>query len=269
MRRHGEQEQDADGRVGDLQVGRVAETIARTVAADRHDGEGEEGGHERRYGARRKTRRSARSGSRSSLKNSLMPSASVWSRPHGPARLGPMRFCMSEMTLRSNQTMRSTATIRNAKPISDFTQTIRTTPMSMPSDEEGIAGGEQVGEHQRLSIPISATGLCTASSAPVSMPGTLKGTPTVPRGWKGSATASMASIVSALLRDPDGAAARHAEALEVGRVDPQRRRAASGASDGDLVTVRRRRRACGRLRPGGCRRRPWAPGARLAAPVST
>ena len=63
-----------------------------------------------RYGASLKTKESARSGSRSSLKTSLVPSASVWSSPQGPARLGPMRLCMSEMTLRSNQIISAVAT---------------------------------------------------------------------------------------------------------------------------------------------------------------
>ena len=49
------------------------------------------------------TTRSARSGIRSSLKKNLMPSASVWRMPHGPASDGPMRLCMSLMSLRSNQ----------------------------------------------------------------------------------------------------------------------------------------------------------------------
>ena len=56
-----------------------------------------------RYGASRNTGRSAVSGIDCSLKNSLMPSASVCSTPYGPARLGPMRFCMSAMTLRMPQ----------------------------------------------------------------------------------------------------------------------------------------------------------------------
>ena len=38
-----------------------------------------------------------------SLKKSLMPSASVMSMPRGPARTGPMRVCMSAITLRSIQ----------------------------------------------------------------------------------------------------------------------------------------------------------------------
>ena len=35
--------------------------------------------------------------------------------PHGPASAGPMRFCMSPMSLRSNQIISMTATIRMAK----------------------------------------------------------------------------------------------------------------------------------------------------------
>ena len=63
-----------------------------------------------RYGASLKTNASARSGSRSSLKTSLVPSASVCNRPHGPARFGPTRLCMSEITLRSNQIISAVAT---------------------------------------------------------------------------------------------------------------------------------------------------------------
>src|SRR5258706_11368880 len=56
-----------------------------------------------RYGASRNTGRSAESGIDCSLKNSLMPSARVCSTPYGPARFGPMRFCMSAITLRIAQ----------------------------------------------------------------------------------------------------------------------------------------------------------------------
>ena len=56
-----------------------------------------------RYGARRYTGRSAVVGEDCSLKKSLMPSASVWRMPNGPALCGPIRFCMSAMTLRMNQ----------------------------------------------------------------------------------------------------------------------------------------------------------------------
>ena len=57
-----------------------------------------------RYGASRNTGRSADVGVDCSLKKSLMPSARVWNAPNGPARCGPMRFCMSAMTLRMNHT---------------------------------------------------------------------------------------------------------------------------------------------------------------------
>ena len=78
-----------------------------------------------RYGASLKTNRSDCPGTRSSLKNSLIPSARVWSRPKGPARLGPMRLCMSEMTLRSNQIIRITDTIRAAKTTTALMRTMR------------------------------------------------------------------------------------------------------------------------------------------------
>ena len=66
------------------------------VAAERDDAHTRNAGTNARYGASLNTNRSALSGSRSSLKNSLMPSASVCSRPYGPALFGPMRFCMPD-----------------------------------------------------------------------------------------------------------------------------------------------------------------------------
>ena len=86
-----------------------------------------------RYGASRNTNRSARLGIRSSLKISFMPSASVWRSPNGPARLGPMRFCMSEMTLRSNQTMKITDTSSTTKVISTLPSVINTSARPTPS----------------------------------------------------------------------------------------------------------------------------------------
>ena len=82
-----------------------------------------------RYGARRNTPRSARIGFRSSLKKNFTPSAKVWNSPHGPAMFGPMRFCMSLMSLRSNQIMNITATSRKTKATTTFS---RTTPTSPP-----------------------------------------------------------------------------------------------------------------------------------------
>ena len=46
---------------------------------------------------------------------SLTPSASDWSMPQGPCRLGPMRSCIQATTLRSHTMENSTVTIRKAK----------------------------------------------------------------------------------------------------------------------------------------------------------
>ena len=90
------------GQVGELQVGLVPGD--RDLAADRARSQNaRNAGRIDRYGASRKTSRSAVSGIDCSLKNSLMPSASVCSTPNGPGAVGPIRFCMSAMTLRMNQ----------------------------------------------------------------------------------------------------------------------------------------------------------------------
>ena len=116
-RRHREHEQDADRRIGHLQVGLVPEDLDDAVVAVLEDAADRarrrtmtNAGTIASSGARRKTNGSDRSGSRSSLKNSLMPSASVCSTPHGPAMFGPTRFCMSAMSLRSNQIISITPT---------------------------------------------------------------------------------------------------------------------------------------------------------------
>ena len=93
-----------------------------------------------RYGASLKVKESAWSGSRSSLKTSLVPSASVCSRPQGPARLGPMRLCMSEITLRSNQIIMAVAVSSATKATSTLTKTITRTSQLIPWDEEGVGG---------------------------------------------------------------------------------------------------------------------------------
>ena len=77
-------------------------------------------------------RRSAVLGSDCSLKNSLMPSASVWSSPNGPARSGPMRFCILAMTLRRNQMYMSTESSSSTNTAIVLPMMIRTTVVSMP-----------------------------------------------------------------------------------------------------------------------------------------
>ena len=90
-----------------------------------------------RYGASLKTKLSACSGSRSSLKNSLMPSASDCRMPHGPARSGPMRLCMSEIALRSNQIIIVTAPMQTAKEMTTLMRTISSTAQFTPAKYRG------------------------------------------------------------------------------------------------------------------------------------
>jgi hypothetical protein len=64
---------------------------------------------------------SALRGVSDSLKNSFTPSASVCRMPNGPARLGPMRFCMSATIFRSIHTISITMTSRRTKAITTLT----------------------------------------------------------------------------------------------------------------------------------------------------
>jgi hypothetical protein len=64
------------------------------------------------------------------LKKNFMPSARVCRMPNGPARAGPMRFCMSPMTLRSNHTINMVATSRKTKTTTTLSSTISTTARS-------------------------------------------------------------------------------------------------------------------------------------------
>ena len=76
-------------------------------------------------GARMKTILSAPLGMMSSFRASLMPSASVCSRPNGPARFGPGRCCIRPMTRRSNQITSSVVTTSSAKIRIALTSTIQ------------------------------------------------------------------------------------------------------------------------------------------------
>src|SRR5437764_13363429 len=61
-------------------------------------------------GAAVKTHLSARVGVMSSLIISFTASATGWSTPYGPTRIGPRRDCAHAITLRSSSTMYVTAT---------------------------------------------------------------------------------------------------------------------------------------------------------------
>ena len=79
------------------------------------------------------------------MKKNLMPSASVWRMPHGPARFGPMRFCMSPMTLRSNQIINMVATSSSTNDDDDLDDDDerRRRPVVDRFDEERIAHGQR------------------------------------------------------------------------------------------------------------------------------
>ncbi len=62
-------------------------------------------------GASRKSQRLARAGKVSSFRMFLSPSAAGCSRPAGPTRLGPRRFCIQALTLRSIRVSSATPTM--------------------------------------------------------------------------------------------------------------------------------------------------------------
>ena len=94
-------------------------------------------GTSERYGASRNTRRRLSEGSKSSLKKSFTPSARVWRMPNGPATAGPMRFCMSLMSLRSNQIMSVTLSSKKVNATSTLMATIATSSSPTPPRKRG------------------------------------------------------------------------------------------------------------------------------------
>ena len=74
--------------------------------------------------------------------------------PNGPALFGPMRFCMSAMTLRSNQTINIVPTRPTTKIDDDLEQHDAATSPSVRSPIEQRVEGE----HQSVSIRTSVTG---------------------------------------------------------------------------------------------------------------
>ena len=60
----------------------------------------------------------------SSLSGSLSASATGCSRPKGPARFGPGRFCMRPMARRSAQIMNMVVSSRKMKTTATFSSTI-------------------------------------------------------------------------------------------------------------------------------------------------
>ena len=97
------------------------------VAADGHDGECEEGGHDRQVRRQLEHEAVGALGEQVLLEEQLdAVGEGLQQAPKGPARLGPMRACMSEMTLRSNQIINMTETSRAPNATSTLMTTMST-----------------------------------------------------------------------------------------------------------------------------------------------
>ena len=121
-----------------------------------------------RYGASLKVKESDCSGIRSSLKISLVPSANVCRSPQGPARFGPMRLCMSEITLRSNQIIMAVATSSATNATSTLTMTMTQTSQLSPWEKSGSPRpwlGEVSGEVAVDAAEAVAVDRCPRSAA--------------------------------------------------------------------------------------------------------
>ncbi len=80
---------------------------------------------------------------------SLTPSASDWSMPQGPCRLGPMRSCIQATTLRSHTMENSTVTIRKAKQKTALTTTSH---QGSRAEHGEVFGGEDVTRRRGESV---------------------------------------------------------------------------------------------------------------------
>ena len=192
-----------------------------------------------------KTARSALSGIRSSLKKSLMPSARVWAIPKGPARLGPIRLCMSEITLRSNQIINMTDTIKNAEDDQHLDEHDEEDRPAHAVGVEGIPGGQQRVDHRRqrahgVSIRTSTTGwpqsMRSATVRPSPSRGTLKSAATTLRGRERSGT-TVGHQGGGGGAEPDRSARGHPQVVEIVGVGPQRGGATRPARAGTAPTA--------------------------------
>jgi hypothetical protein len=90
-----------------------------------------------RIGATTNTSLSTLVGTMSSFSGSLSASAIGWSRPNGPARFGPGRFCIRPITRRSNQIMKIVVSSKKANTIPTLSSTIH--QMSwLKSESDGL-----------------------------------------------------------------------------------------------------------------------------------
>ena len=167
----------------------------------------------------RKMRRSAVLGSDCSLKNSLMPSAALWNKPNGPARSGPIRFCILAMTLRRNQMYMSTESSSSTKTAIVLPMMISTTVVSSPLSNSGSASASSP-LHRVVSTRSSVTddAMSMMSLGPTS-PRCANAMNPVPGAVAESASTATV-MVPRRARDADVVAfGAHADAFEVARVD--------------------------------------------------
>ena len=204
-------------------------------------------------------RRSAVLGSDCSLKNSLMPSARLWSRPNGPARSGPTRFCILAMTLRRNQMYNSTDKQQQHEHrdrLADDDQHDR----GVDAVVEQRVGDREQRRHGRHRVVSTRSSVTAAAMSTTSLG------PTSPPCANAMNAVPGAVAASATHRHRDRAARRgdahvvalgaHPDATEVARVHDER----VGGRELRRARVRstrcdRCRRACGPPRGGDCTRR--------------
>ena len=157
----GEDAEHADG--ADAQHEKQADVEPHGLHARREGDEGQatKVAAKQISGARWKMKRSASSGVMFSLPNSFSPSASVWSMPCGPTRIGPRRCCMCAATLRSTQISASASTERKPASIA-ATRAIFTRSTTQRVAEQAVSQSVTAGG--TLGVPDSGrsslTGRC-------------------------------------------------------------------------------------------------------------
>ena len=112
-----------------------------------------------------------------------MPSASVWRMPNGPARFGPIRFCMPAITLRSNHTMNMVAMSRKAKQMTTLTRVISTYGRPTPSRRADRRGSRPERASEVLHPEVDDGGGRVEQLA-AAAPGWLNGSQARPRGTR-------------------------------------------------------------------------------------
>src|ERR1700735_4146629 len=94
-------------------------------------------------------------GVKSSLNRNFRPSAAGCSRPKGPTREGPQRFCMWPTTLRSSQTVYSTAVSSRTRTIADLITDARMKIQIGNATPGFLSGSNNVSFKHKLQIAAS------------------------------------------------------------------------------------------------------------------